>query len=586
MGRTDRVDGIRSGSESDPPGRSRGTSSPAKWTVPFGVHYRRPHERPFTAEERTGTTILVGGLTQKHEALLRAVFERNGFRMKSLPDSTKKSFRTGKEYCNNGLCNPVYYTAGTLIRYLRELKAAGQSTDQIKEDYLYLTLSDCGPCRFGLYESEYRQALQHAGFEGFRVITSQLNRASKTGGKRPGLDFSLDQWFDIVNALIVGDLLYGVAYQIRPYEISPGDTDRALDQSIAALAGFFSSRSHFEIRDRLPGILRPWVTRRPTLVRWLSGIGKFRHHFYDRKYMQLLRECGERLASIPVDRTNPRPVVKIVGEFYSRLSETDANYKMFQFLEDEGAEVCVGSIGGVLQYWFFKSRRDLLQRRDLDPPFPDPSWFHFRRRWKNWKASALKPLIFYLIDRVSTRQYSRLSSALGGFARVLPPQEELAGLAEFYYRPLTRGGEGHLEVAESIHCTIHHEAHMSLSLKPFGCMPSTQSDGVMATVSTHFEEMLFASIETTGDSDINAYSRVQMVLADAHRRAVKEFEDALDTAGRTLESIQEYLAARPELSRAGYRLRRFPGVTGTAANYVLQVGELMDRESRVRGGTA
>ena len=84
----------------------------------FRAHYRRPEERPFTADERSMTTILIGNLTPKHEALLRAVFERNGYRIESLPEPTKKSYRTGKEHCNNGLCNPVYYTAGALIEVI------------------------------------------------------------------------------------------------------------------------------------------------------------------------------------------------------------------------------------------------------------------------------------------------------------------------------------------------------------------------------------------------------------------------------------------------------------------------------------
>ena len=38
---------------------------------------------------------------------------------------------------------------------------------------------------------------------------------------------------------------------------------------------------------------------------------------------------------------------------------------------------------------------------------------------------------------------------------------------------------------------------MVLSLKPFGCMPSTQSDGVQAAVIAHFPDMIFLPIETS-----------------------------------------------------------------------------------------
>ena len=38
-------------------------------------HFHRPIERAFTAAERNRVTILFGGLTWKHERLIRAAFE-------------------------------------------------------------------------------------------------------------------------------------------------------------------------------------------------------------------------------------------------------------------------------------------------------------------------------------------------------------------------------------------------------------------------------------------------------------------------------------------------------------------------------
>src|ERR1019366_3703691 len=48
-------------------------------------HFRRPAERPFTAEERGKVTILFGGLTWKHERVIQAVFEGCGYRCEILP---------------------------------------------------------------------------------------------------------------------------------------------------------------------------------------------------------------------------------------------------------------------------------------------------------------------------------------------------------------------------------------------------------------------------------------------------------------------------------------------------------------------
>src|SRR5206468_7079749 len=43
--------------------------------------FHRPIERPFTAAERNKVTILFGGLTWKHEWLIRSAFESAGYKV-------------------------------------------------------------------------------------------------------------------------------------------------------------------------------------------------------------------------------------------------------------------------------------------------------------------------------------------------------------------------------------------------------------------------------------------------------------------------------------------------------------------------
>ena len=85
-------------------------------------HYRRPSERPLTRAARGQVTILFGGLTLPHEALIQAGMEGLGYRVQRLPTPTKADCQIGKEYCNPGQCNPNYFTVGTLINYLKQLQ--------------------------------------------------------------------------------------------------------------------------------------------------------------------------------------------------------------------------------------------------------------------------------------------------------------------------------------------------------------------------------------------------------------------------------------------------------------------------------
>mgnify|MGYP002063503702 CR=1 FL=1 len=41
----------------------------------------------------------------------------------------------------------------------------GLSAEHIVENFVFLTAGACGPCRFGMYVTEYRKALRDAGFE-------------------------------------------------------------------------------------------------------------------------------------------------------------------------------------------------------------------------------------------------------------------------------------------------------------------------------------------------------------------------------------------------------------------------------------
>ncbi|MEM2143687.1 MAG: M3 family metallopeptidase, partial [Candidatus Thorarchaeota archaeon] len=103
------------------------------------------------------------------------------------------------------------------------------------------------------------------------------------------------------------------------------------------------------------------------------------------------------------------------------------------------------------------------------------------------------------------------------------------------YDTLARGGEGHLVVGRALESLEDKDCHLFINVKPFGCMPATQADGVMALVAAEHPDLLFLPLETLGEGEIHALNRVQMALADARRRARQEFEAALGSTGKTLE---------------------------------------------------
>jgi predicted nucleotide-binding protein (sugar kinase/HSP70/actin superfamily) len=214
--------------------------------------WRYWEQRSFSQRDKDSTTLLFGGLTFKHERLLRGALRSMGYHAEIIPTPTVEDFQTGKEYGNYGQCNPTYFTVGNLVNHLRRIEARGESRDEIIDKYLFLTAtSPCGPCRFGMYQNEYRLATDNAGFNGFRVLT--FGQSPKIDGKEDvhSRYFSVNEDFaaGIYFGMLVGDLINEMAYAVRPYETTPGETDRVVERSLVHLEEVIASGNEKQRRE-------------------------------------------------------------------------------------------------------------------------------------------------------------------------------------------------------------------------------------------------------------------------------------------------------------------------------------------------
>lgn len=541
-------------------------------------HFQRPVERPFTAAERDRVTILFGGLTSKHEWLITSVFQSAGYKVEVLPTPDVAGFQLGKEYGNNGQCNPTYFTVGHLIKYLQHLESSGLSRQEIVDNYVFFTAGSCGPCRFGMYEAEYRLAVQNAGYDGFRILLFQQTDGIKAASGEPGLKFTVDFGMGAFGALNFADVLNDITYQVRPFEVREGETDRVMAEVMRDLTAVVRDRRKYEIEDHAPEWVLARLRGRKPVRDTLNVLGKIHDHLYGPQTLQALAAARERIGSVDVDRLRVKPVVKVTGEFWAQTTEGDGNFRMFSFLEREGAQVMVEPIGTWIMYMLWLAKANKIRRKDID--YPAPHWTDVRGRLMRELKLRGTLAQFGFGNWFYNHQYRRVIRHLGGIAHPLVRLEDLAALAAPYYNVFARGGEGHMEVAKNIYYTVHKKAHMVLSLKPFGCMPSSQSDGVQSAVMNHFKDMIFLPIETSGEGEINAHSRVQMALGEAKAKARTEFAQALASTGRSLDEIRRFIDAHPVLRRPFYHVPHRTGMTGTAAMFVLHVSDVMNGRAR------
>jgi predicted nucleotide-binding protein (sugar kinase/HSP70/actin superfamily) len=543
-------------------------------------HFHRPVERAFTAEQRNQVTILFGGFTWKHEDLIRAVFQGCGYRCEKLPVPDVPAFQTGKEFGNNGQCNPTYFTVGNLVQYLQFLEKEGISRQQILDNYVFFTAGSCGPCRFGMYEAEYRFALKNAGFDGFRVLLFKDSDGIKAESGEPGLKFTVDFGFGMLNAMHLGDVINDIIYQIRPFEVIKGESDRVFREAVDGLCEDLKNRKSFEIEQVAPDWAKPKFKSNKILRNTFNVFGKWHENMWGKDYLRALQAAREKLNSIEVDRTKVKPVVKITGEFWAQLTEGDGNFHMFEFLEREGAQVLVEPIATWVAYLMYQAKAHAIAKWPVNRPHQNPKWYEAKRQFANYIGLRKKLWGIGAGQRMWNFFYHRTIKQMGGITHHLVPQNELADLAHPFYNQFARGGEGHLEVGKNVYYTIHKLCHMVLALKPFGCMPSSQSDGVQSAVINKFKDMIFLPIETSGEGEVNAHSRVQMALGEAKVKAKAEFEQCLKSTGKSLQEIQSYIEDHPELKRPFYHVPHREGIAGTAAQFILHVSDRIDHDTR------
>src|SRR5262249_34109595 len=314
----------------------------------------------------------------------------------------------------------------------------------------------------------------------------------------------------------------------------------------------------------------------------VNSLGKVYEHLYGSAYKEALHAARDRFNTIEVDHLRVKPIVKIIGEFWAQTTEGDGNFNMFAFLEREGAQVLVEPIRTWLIYMLHQAKERAWEKTQLDAHYKRPAWYEAHKHMLNELNARKKRLMFSVGETIYDRQYTRVVTGLGGRSHALVSQKEMANLAHPFYHQFARGGEGHLEVGKNIYYTVNRLCHMVLALKPFGCMPSTQSDGAQSAVANHFKEMIFLPIETSGEGEINAHSRVQMALGEAKVKARMEFEQILESTGKKLEDLKSYVADHPELRKPLYPIPHRKGVAGVAANFALHVSDLMDRKTRLR----
>jgi predicted nucleotide-binding protein (sugar kinase/HSP70/actin superfamily) len=324
-------------------------------------------------------------------------------------------------------------------------------TQKILSDYAFVTAGGCGPCRMGMYATEYRKALRDSGFGGFRVLlftrSGDIQDVLMDGLKLTNKDI-----LRFFMAIMVGDILNTINIRRRPFEKLPGSVDSIVKKA----------------RDE--------IDLEIAQGNWIKGLLKAR----------------KLLATMDL-KTEHRPKVHIMGEFWAKTTDGEGNYHLFRFIEKEGGVVSNETLTDWLLHQIWRAR---------------------------WSASRTKKSKFITSTEIQLKTLEVMIAGVFRFLAYLMGEKielsdhgELAHEAKDHFDLHVDGGEDHMEVAHHIHIAKNKLADLIISVKPFTCLSSSGvSDGVQSKISDLYPQVEFIAVETNGDSATNFYSRIQMAM--------------------------------------------------------------------------
>ena len=513
---------------------------------------------------------MVGGLSSTHDRLIAAALCNLNLKAEALPPTCLSAFELGREFGNNGYCNPTYFTVGNLISYLRGLENEGLTKEEVIDKYVFLTAGCNAPCRFGLMEIEYRMALKDAGYGGFRVLVFKKEDGLSQDVRGLGIEINPTFFLALINAINMADILTNYVNGIRPIEVIQGQTHQIKEKAILKLIDVLKNKKQLKFS-------RYWQLIFDFLE--LDKIAFYIYTFYDqltnKENTTALSQISTWFSEVEIDPFRPKTIVKITGELWAGSTEGDGNFKMHNFLESEGATILIEPVATYIQFMLHKHILRHTDRKEMILHDKVNHWYQVLQLGINRVKYYKKLWFLNLGSNLYRKEYARLMNALGGTCHMLIEQDTLQKDAHQYYHTHIEGGEGYMEVAKNIYYHKNHKCHMVLSLKPFGCMPSTQSDGVQAAVVENYKDMIFLPVETSGEGKTNAHNRVLMALAEAREKAKKEIADAFATTSFSLEELKKYVNQHPKLKTPAYPHPHRKGVASKAANFIYHVDELL-----------
>jgi predicted nucleotide-binding protein (sugar kinase/HSP70/actin superfamily) len=256
---------------------------------------------------------MTDGAAQAIAAAWRAL----GVEAEVIPPPDDENLALGARHTAGDECLPQRVTLGGLLKLARR-------PDYSPERTAIFFASATGPCRFGQYVPLLRKAFREEGLGEVQVVAPNCDDSYQSLG-REFSDLPRLGW----RATVGSDLLLKTLHRIRPYECTPGASDRVYREGLEAFCH---------------AIERGAPSRQQHLEALVAS----------------LTETRDRFAHIPI-RKESRPLIGVVGEIFCRLN-TFSNQDLIRRLERCGGEAWLSDIAEWIWYSNESEVRELARK--------------------------------------------------------------------------------------------------------------------------------------------------------------------------------------------------------------------------------
>jgi predicted nucleotide-binding protein (sugar kinase/HSP70/actin superfamily) len=377
-----------------------------------------------------------------HALAVAAAMRAMDVRAEVLPPPDAESMRIGLALCKGRECLPCFIVTGDMLQKCRE---PGFDPDGA----IFFMPTGTGPCRFGQYNVLQSQILADQGFPGVRIASPTTDDSYSLFGDRPGPLRKL-AW----QAIVAVELLTKVLHEHRPYEVKLGTADETYHECLDDVVESVEAEGG------------------PQLVRAMERVAR-------------------RFQAVEVDRSQPRPVVGILGEVYVLLNSY-SNLALVRQVESAGGEVILGTFTDWL--YFVDWRRKTMAFR-----------------FGQW-GDGVKAMISDAYQHKVERQFAR---PLKGVLRhpLEGPVADAMELLRPHYDPVL-GTEAILTMCRALELGGHGLSGI-INVLPFSCMPGT----VVATMAPRLRKAMggipWLDIAYDGQEETNVMTRLEAFMHQA-----------------------------------------------------------------------